>query len=215
MPTVRPSVTSKPTQPKRSRSQSRHPTTNENLSVVSDASDLVQYPDVEAVTQARAEAIKRAPERRSTEFNRKMASHAPRRTYSDSTAYRVRSARSTMDEERRKNESRRRHRLHASERTERGDYGERTHVLPNKNQSNRKDVDRKYRVDLARSKTTGGRNGLKYDRSHMENEMHERRYSERPSFRYDEPSHHTTLRREKRSVADNSSRPRRDEHPAK
>ena len=211
MPTTktRSSTTSKYDRTQRSHSYAPQAPADETHSTVSDASDLVMYRDVEAVRQVHAEAFKKVPERHRREHSQEMASHTPRRTYSDSRAYETKNVKEVVSEVRRRDS---RHRPR-SQRPRGEECGDRDDMVYNsdKRRVSGEEAERRRPRDLRRAKTTGATSKAKQERSYKDREP-ERRHSERWISHQEEHRYHAPLRREKRSVAD-VSKPRRVEPP--
>ena len=207
---IKSSTHSKHHQAQRSCSYPLRPPAHETASSVSDASDLVIYPDLEAVRQVRAEAVKSAPRGRRKEFNRRMATYAPRRTYSESKASDTKFVKVMGSDVRRKDESRHGHRSHRSRREDLDhNRGEVVYVSHRRGGSYGEVEERGRSNDLRRSKTTGGTSKARHERSYVVNRATERRHSDRWTSRREEEQYNTPLRKEKHSVAEDASRSRR------
>ena len=208
---IKSSSQSKYYQTRRSHSYPLRPPAHETDSSVSDRSDLVIYPDEEAVTQARAEAIKSVPEGRRKELKKKMATRSPRRTNSESKVYDVNISKVIGSSMPRKDGGRSEHRPHKSRRERLDDRDEVIYVRQMGRGSYGELEERARSNDLRRSKTTGGTSKARHERSYVENRATERRHSDRWTSRREEERHDTPLRKERRLVTDDISRTRRAE----
>jgi hypothetical protein len=171
----------------------------------SDASNLVQHPDVEGIRTVHAQAFNLSSERRRRESERKVASRTPQRTHSNSGTYMTRKTEETAHESRRRGDTEHRHgshRLRREEGTPRGDvaYVSRTR--------SREEIDRDRPQHTRRSKTPREASRPRPEWSHREYKESPRRHSERQTSRED-GADHLPLRRKKRSVAEgNEKRPK-------
>jgi len=199
-------------QPRHSRSYPirTHSYDRDSKSTYSDANNLVRYPDVEGMSKICAEAIHNSPMERHREIDRKVASRTPRRTQSHSRTY-MRQTEEAAHEVRGKDVSE--HRSHRSRREENRLRGDNVHVSKTR-QSSREASDRHRTRDSRRSKTTEEASRSRPERSHREDKGPTRRQSERKTS-YQEGGVHTPLRREKRSVAENTEKRVREEPPVR
>ena len=144
-----------------------------------------------------------------------MASHTPRRTYSDSTPYKVERTRSTAREERRKSESRPQYRYPTPERVEGGNRGKRTTTTSaSRSRTDKRYEEKGYRAGLSRSKTVGGGSERVYEQLPRRHKEYEKRHSGRPGPSHEGISQHKPLRKEHRSVIESGSRSRGDDAQA-
>ena len=186
-----------------------------SVSTISDSGPGVALSVAGGPRYSRADPCKIPSQERRTRAKRAMSSHYPRRTYPDSktntSEAHVKEPRVVDRDVRRQSDSQHRHSHRRSEK-EAGREGERVRVY-RVHRTSEGERDRSRSSTLRRSTTTAGKaSKRRHERQRTEDGEVRRRHSER------RPSHHeekvqTSLRHEKRSIADHVPKSTRDRAP--
>lgn len=184
-------------------------------STSSDLSEGVEKLVVGGVRRVGAESCKNPSEERRSRAQGAMTSHTSRRTHSDSKTGAketcVKEPRGVVRDVRRKSETERRHHRRRSEREDEKE-GERVHVYKAHKKSEG-EADRSRPSTLRRSTTNAGEAiRTRNERRRTGDAELPRRHSERRPSHHEETVH-TSLRREKRSIADHVPKSTRDRLP--
>ena len=186
-----------------------------SVSTISDSSPGVEKSVAVGPRYFRADPCENPPQERRTRAKRAMSSHYPRRTYSDSKsktreAY-VKEPRVVDRDVRRKSDSEHRHSHRRSDKED-GREGERVRVY-RVHRTREGERDRSRSSTLRRSTTNAGEaSRTRHERQRTEDgELRRRRSERRPSHHEDKV--HTSLRHEKRSIADHVPKSTRDRAP--
>ena len=173
-------------------------------STVSDSSQGAEYPAAGGPRYFLAEACRNPPQERCSRAKGAMSSHYPRRAYSDSKSKsretHVKEPR-VVDRDARRQSGSEYRRPHRRSEKEDGREGERVHVCRVHRKSER-EADYSRPSTLLRSTTNAGGGGsTRHERQRTEDRELRRGHSERRSSHHEEKAH-STLRHEKRSIAD-------------
>ena len=184
-------------------------------SAVSDSSKGVEKIVVGGLRRVGAESCKNPSAERRSRAKGAMTSHTPRRTHSDSKSRAketyAKEPRVVVREFRRKSETEHRHHRRRSEREDEKE-GERVYVYKAHKKSEGR-ADRSRPTTLRRSTTNAGEaTRTRYVRPRTGDAELPRRHSERRSSHHEE-NVHTSLRREKRSIADHVPQSTKDRAP--
>ena len=183
-----------------------------SVSTISDSSPGVEKPVTGGPRYFRADPYENPPQERCSRAKRAMSSQYPRRTYSDSKSKTretyVKEPRVVDRDVRRKSDSEHRHSHRKSEKED-GREGERVHVY-RVHRTSEGGRDRSRSGTLRRSTTNAGEaSRTRHERQRTEDREPRKRHSERRSSHHDEKGH-TSLRHEKRSIADHVPKSTRD-----
>lgn len=193
----------------RSYSARTHRYDRQSTSSCSDASDLIQYPDVEGIRKVQAEAMDRSSKGRRSESS-KVASCDPRRGRSGSRSYMAKETGDRAQDARQRAGLEQRRRSHN---TGRRDSGRRSDGAQEVRVHSSGERHRRPK-NPERSKTLGDVDELRPERSHRENREHPKRPSERRTSRQ-EGEIHTPLRRERRSIVEVTEKREREKPPVR
>ena len=186
-----------------------------SISTLSDSSSGVEKLVVGGLPRVRAEACENRPQERRLRAKGAMSSHYLPRTYSDSKSKaketHAKEPRVVVREARRRSDSEHRH-YHRRSDKEDGKEGERVRVHKAQRKSEG-EADHSKHSTIRRSTTNAGEaSRTRHERQRTDDRELRRKHSERRPSHHEEKAH-TSLRHEKRSIADHVPRSTRDRPP--
>lgn len=193
----------------RSQSARTHRHVRHTTSSCSDASDLIQYPDVEGIRRIHAEVMDKSSKGRRSESS-KVASREPQRRRSESRSYMAKEMGERVQDSGQRGGLEQRRRSHDVGRRDSSRRSDGVHEVKVHSREER----RRRPKFPERSKTSGDVSELGRERSHREGKDQKKRPSERRTTNQEEIIR-TPLRRERRSIVEVTDKCEKEKPPVR